>query len=157
MKLTVRTILDAPASRIWQEVHKPGLLLHITAPLVIFRSIDPPTMPKEWRDGRYHVAMRFFGFLPIGKQWIVTSTPNPEDHAKGVYRIRDNGEGQLAKTWDHLITIAARPDGRADYVDEVEVKAGVLTLGVWLFANLFYRHRQARWRALVKRDFRYEA
>jgi len=155
MKLVVRTVLDAPAARIWDEVRKPQLLQHIAAPLVVFDPIDPPTLPAEWREGRFHVGMRFLGLLPIGRQWIVTSTPQPEDHARGVYRIRDAGVGAITKTWDHLIVIAARADGRSDYADEIEVKAGVLTLGVWLFAHWFYRHRQARWRSLIARGFRY--
>ncbi|MCE3006461.1 MAG: hypothetical protein LW853_06485 [Rickettsiales bacterium] len=99
--------------------------------------------------------MRFLGLIPLGRQWIVTSTPQPEDHPRGVFRIRDKGVGDIAKVWDHLIVIEARPDGRTAYRDEVEVRAGVLTLGVWLFAQGFYRHRQARWRRLVRQGFRY--
>lgn len=154
MKVVVRTILDAPADRVWAEVRTPRLLRHVAAPMIVFDLIDPKQMPEVWADGRYHVGMRFLGIVPIGRQWIVTSTPNPEDHANGVYRIRDAGVGDIAKTWDHLIVIEARSDGRTDYRDEVEVKAGVLTLGVWLFAQVFYRHRQSRWRALAKRKLR---
>ncbi|MBU6407120.1 MAG: hypothetical protein KGS44_08300 [Alphaproteobacteria bacterium] len=155
MRVVVRTVLDAPAERIWAEVKTPRLLRHVAAPLIVFDLIDPPTMPPLWGEGRYHVGMRFLGFLPIGRQWIVTTTPAPADQSKGVYRIRDNGVGDIAKMWDHLIVIEARPDGRTDYRDEVDVNAGILTLGVWLFAQWFYRHRQARWRGLVRQNFRY--
>jgi hypothetical protein len=155
LKVVVTTILDAPVERIWAEVKTPRLLNHVAAPLITFDLIDPATMPAHWGDGRYLVSMRFLGLIPIGRQWIVTSTPQPEDQARGVFRIRDNGIGDIAKVWDHLIVIEARTDGRTAYRDEVEVKAGFLTLGVWLFAYWFYRHRQARWRRLVRQGFRY--
>ena len=155
MKVVVKTVLDAPVERIWAEVKTPDLLRFVAAPLVIFDLIDPPSLPAQWSDGRYLVRMRFLGLIPLGRQWIVTSTPQPEDHPKGVFRIRDKGVGDIAKVWDHLIVIEARPDGRTAYRDEVEVRAGVLTLGVWLFAQGFYRHRQARWRRLVRQGFRY--
>ncbi|WP_252258305.1 hypothetical protein [Erythrobacter aurantius] len=127
----------------------------MAAPLIAFDPIDPVTMPAHWGDGRYLVRMRFLGLIPIGRQQIATSTPQPEDQARGVFRLRDNATGDIAKVWDHFIVIEARTDGRTAYRDEVEVKAGVLTLGVWLFAHWFYRHRQARWRRLVRRGFRY--
>ena len=49
----------------------------------------------------------------------------------------------------------ALPDGRTRYTDSVEVRAGLLTPLVWAFATAFYRHRQRRWRRLVRRGFRY--
>ncbi len=155
MKVVVKTVLDAPVERIWAELKTPRLLSYVAAPLIVFDLIDPPNMPARWSDGRYLVNMRFLGLIPIGRQWIVTSTPQPEEQARGVFRIRDNGTGDIAKVWDHLIVIEAQADGRTAYRDEVVVKAGILTLGVWLFAHWFYRHRQARWRRLVRHDFRY--
>jgi hypothetical protein len=155
VKAVVTTILDAPVERIWAELKTPRVLKHVAAPLIAFDHIDPATMPALWGDGRYLVRMRFLGLIPIGRQMIVTSMPQPEDQARGVFRLRDNATGDIAKVWDHLIVIEARRDGRPAYRDEVEVKAGVLTLGVWLFAHWFYRHRQARWRRLVRQGFRY--
>lgn len=155
MKVVVTTILDAPVERIWAELKTTRLLKHVAAPLIAFDPIDPATMPAQWDDGYYLVSMWFLGFIPIGRQRIVTSTPQPEDQARGVFRLRDNATGDIAKVWDHLIVIEARTDGRTAYRDEVEVKAGALTPGVWLFAQWFYRHRQARWRRLVREGFRY--
>lgn len=155
MKAVVTTILDAPVERIWAELRTTRSLNCVAAPLIAFDPIDPVTMPAHWGDGRYLVSMRFLGSIPIGHQWIVTSTPQREDHARGVFRLRDNATGDIAKVWDHLIVIEARTDGRTAYRDEVEVKVGVLTLGVWLFAHWFYRHRQERWRRLVQQGFRY--
>jgi len=41
--------------------------------------------------------------------------------------------------------------------DRVANNAGILTPCIWLFAQLFYRHRQRRWRQLVKGGFTYVA
>ena len=71
--------------------------------------------------------------------------------------MRDNGRGDLAKRWDHRITIEGTDQGTTQYTDRVEVEAGLLTPGVWAFAQLFYRYRQARWRRLVRHDFDYNA
>jgi len=35
----------------------------------------------------------------------------------------------------------------------VDIEAGLLTPFIWLFSQVFYRHRQRRWQALVKRQF----
>jgi len=74
-----------------------------------------------------------------------------DDAAIWPKKLRDNGYSALITTWDHWITV--EPDGERGtrYRDEVEVKAGLLTPFVWLFAQVFYRHRQRRWRALARR------
>lgn len=38
----------------------------------------------------------------------------------------------------------------AKEVDEIEIKAGWLTIFIWLFVQLFYHHRQRRWKILLK-------
>jgi hypothetical protein len=73
----------------------------------------------------------------------------------GEFLLRDRGSGDLASIWDHLVTIRAENPTRTRYTDELRVEAGKLTLLVWLWAQLFFRHRQRRWRALVAEGFRY--
>jgi hypothetical protein len=153
MHVSLHTILDAPFERVREEVGKSSLLTHVAAPVITFSPIDPPAFPQVWSDGRYLVAMRFFGVLPVGQQWIAISHPAVD--GQGVYCIRDNGAGQLARRWDHHITLRKRQDGRTDYQDDVHIEAGLLTPFVAAFAAMFYRHRQRRWRALVRSGFRY--
>lgn len=156
MKVVVRTVLNAPAARVWDEVRTTRLLEHVAAPLVRFDPVSPPAFPETWQEGRYLVRNRLFGVIGFGQQWIGISYPtDPSTPAGERFVIRDDGQGDLARTWDHHIVVQALPDGRALYTDTVEVRAGVLTPLVWLFASLFYRHRQRRWRDLVARGFRY--
>lgn len=155
MKLTVRTVLDASAQRIWDEVRKPGLLNYVAAPMQVFEPLEPATLPEFWTEGKYLVRLWFLGLLPLGKQWIVICFPEKEQHARGEYKLRDLGHGDLTTNWDHVITIKARPDGRTDYSDEVEIRAGLMMAAVWCFAWAFYHHRQRRWRRLVAAGFDY--
>lgn len=68
--------------------------------------------------------------------------------------LGDNGYSPLISKWDHLIT-AQEVNGGTLYRDSVTIKAGVLTPFVWLFARLFYAHRQRRWATLAANGFNY--
>ena len=89
------------------------------------------------------------GFLPLGRQWIDISSVETAD---GSFRMRDNGRGDLVHRWDHWITILPHVDGNCSYADEVEVEAGLQTPLVWIFAWVFYAHRQRRWRKLASNN-----
>ena len=56
--------------------------------------------------------------------------------------------GGIIRTRNHIIQVAPVPCGCA-YSAEAEIQAGLLTIFVWLYANVFYRYRQARWRKLA--------
>jgi ligand-binding SRPBCC domain-containing protein len=150
MKVDIATTINLPPDEVWQRVQTPELLMHIAAPLIQFRLIEPATA-TAFKDGdQFRVGMKLFGFLPLADQWIVPSIHLPTDSA-WPRKLRDNGHSALISTWDHWITV--EPDGKGGtlYRDEVEVKAGLLTPFIWLFAQIFYRHRQRRWRALAKK------
>ena len=59
--------------------------------------------------------------------------------------------GTLAEVWNHRITLQTDAEGRTVYRDTLELSAGHLTPVVWAFAQLFYRYRHHRWRALAPR------
>lgn len=151
MIVEVSTRLDAAPEQIWERVQTPRLLQHVAAPLVTFASREQGGFPERWVQGPHRVWMFAFSFIPLGPQTVGIEVG---PHENGIYRVRDNGSGLLAKTWDHHITI--KPDGAGThYTDRVRIEAGLLTPLVWAFASVFYRWRQMRWRALVRRGFRY--
>jgi hypothetical protein len=106
-----------------------------------------------WADGTYEIQMLLFGWIPAGRQFIRISRSSEGP----AHLLRDNGAGRLARTWDHVIRVEPAPGGRTRYTDVVDVRAGLLTPFLWAFAQLFYRHRQRRWRLLVRRGFDYRA
>lgn len=65
-------------------------------------------------------------------------------------QIQSRESDALIKRWDHLITIRKIDENHCHYIDEIEIDAGLLTPFVWTWAIWFYRHRQRRWRALVR-------
>lgn len=157
MKLSVTTMLDASPDRVWSELQRTELLAFVATPLVSFDPVDPPILPGTFEDGEtYRVELTLFGVIPIGEQQIrITQVRAEETPGERFYRIRDDGAGDVASTWDHLITLRETSDGKTVYTDEVTVEAGLFTFFVWVFANVFYRHRQRRWRTLVRNDFDY--
>lgn len=156
MKLTVTTLLDAAPERVWDEVQRPDLLEYVAAPVIEFDPVDSESFPERWDEGDYRAAMRLFGVLPLGEQTIRISEERVDDtDGAQFYQLRDDGTGELISVWDHLISVRETPDGKTVYTDEIEVRAGVLTPLVWLFAAVFYRHRQRRWRKLVESGFKY--
>ncbi len=156
MRVEISTLLDCSPERAWREVHSSRLLRYVTYPLQVFTPIEPSKLPIVWEEGKYLVGMRSFGFIPLGKQWINITIPTADTTSgKQRYQLRDNGSGQIASKWDHVITLRETEEGSTHYTDAVEVKAGIFTLFVWLYAHFFYRYRQARWRRLVQRNFQY--
>ena len=149
--IEITTHLAAPPERISAEIMRPALLLHVSAPMLRFQPIDPPALPETWRDGQYKLRMLAFGILPVGWQTVGLETQPMRGE---VWSIRDNGHGAMIKTWDHMIEVAPDGDG-SRYTDRVTVDAGWLTPFVALFARIFYRHRQRRWRRLVANGFDY--
>ncbi len=151
MRVVLTTRLAALPERVWEEVQKSRLLEHVAAPVVRFRAVKPERLPTTWADEAYEVQMFLFGWLPVGSQIIRISRS-----VSGTTRLlRDDGSGQLAAVWDHSIRVEPSSSGGTEYTDIVEMRAGILTPIVWAFAQIFYRHRQRRWRALVARGFDY--
>lgn len=152
MKLTRATVLNAPAERVWAEVRRPRLLEYVAWPVQRFVPVAPPRWPEVWGPGQYQVRLWTFGCLPFGLHKIVFVYPPSEARC---YRMLDDGAGKLIRQWRHLITIKTLGGDRCRYTDVVDIRAGLLTPFVYLFAVLFYRHRQRRWRKLVDAGFHY--
>ncbi|HJL16880.1 MAG TPA: hypothetical protein RMH99_14545 [Sandaracinaceae bacterium LLY-WYZ-13_1] len=152
MTLSLTTHLDAPPDRVWHLLWQPETLAHVAWPVLRFVPTEP--LPRRWREGGvYEVKVRLGAVLPIGRQQIRVSSWMDGDERW----LRDDGRGSLVRRWDHRVRVVPSSDGGTRYTDEIDVEAGALTPLVRVFAQLFYRHRQRRWRALVRRPPRDEA
>lgn len=150
MRIRVETIIPAAPDDVWAVLLTPALLRHVAFPLIIFDAAEP--LPGEWSEGDYQVSMRLFGLVPLGRQRIRIRLLETESWPR---HVRDEGSGSLAKVWRHDIFLRPDGNGATAYHDEVEVRAGLLTPVVWLFAHLFYRWRQHRWRALAQHGLKH--
>ena len=154
MKVELSTTLQAPADQVWRWVQRPALLNWVAAPLVKFRPIQPTTLPDVWADGEYRVSMLLFGVLPMGSQVIRIHREEGLAGDRSARSLVDMGEGDLVKAWHHRIRVVPESAGTTHYTDSVVVEAGPLTLFVWMFAQVFYRHRQRRLRDLARGGFK---
>ncbi len=151
MKVDLSIELDCAFEQAVAHVRQPRLLCHVAHPLVSFTPVSGQGFPDVWHEGTHWVKLRLLGLVPLGRQAIVISMP-PVAHG---FALRDAGYSALVSRWDHLILIEPLAGGGVRYRDQVEVRAGLLTPLVWLFAQCFYRHRQRRWKRLAANDFRY--
>ncbi len=151
MRVDIASQIAVAPETVWQMVQRPELLRHIAWPLIRFAPASNEGWPVQFADDAPVPARLFvFGFIPLGVQWIVPSLHLSEG-GEWPKRLRDNGYSRLIKRWDHWITIEPDGQGGTRYRDTVGVDAGLRTPFVWAFAQLFYRHRQRRWRALARR------
>jgi len=152
MKVDLATVLPCKLEEAAAQVMSTRLLQYVAHPLVSFSAVTGTSFPETWTEGTHWVALKLFGFLPFGRQAIVISKPS----LPGGFAIRDAGHSALIPVWDHLITIEPNQDGVL-YRDRVEVSARFLTPLIWIFAQIFYRHRQRRWLRLAANGFDYGA
>jgi hypothetical protein len=150
MYLDLSTYLPCKPEQVISHAATTRLFQYVAAPLIKMRPTDPKELPEVWSEGTYWVSMYLFGFIPFGKQAMVVSFPEQN----GAFCLHDNGHGTLINKWDHVITIEESGDGTL-YRDRLTVEAGILTPVVWGFAQIFFRHRQRRWRKLVARSFNF--
>ena len=152
MRVRVKTVLDAPAQWVWEMAQKPSTLQWVSWPVLTFTPIDVEEFPDLWQIETVQVRLRLFGVVPAGKQFIVPSmSAHGPDESGGACWLRDNGSGDIVRMWDHWIRLRSLGPSSTHYVDDVRVKAGVLTPLVGLFAHVFYRYRQWRWRRMITR------
>ena len=142
--------LQSEPDQVWAAVKRPALFLHVAAPLVHFKPIGMDRFPETWEEREYRGSMRLLGVLPLGWQAIVISFPQTQE---GVWSLRDDGYSPMLPKWEHVIEIAAAPEGGTRYSDRIRFDAGVLTPVSALSIRMFFRHRQRRLRALDKIGF----
>lgn len=144
MNIIISTNLPMPIEWVWSKIETPNLLEYVASPILKFEPLEPQQFPSIWGESIYQVNVFFLNIIPLGRQSIVISKdPNKK-------WLLDNGSGDLAKKWKHLIAIQSIDSITTRYTDKVEIEAGFLTPVVWLFAVFFYHHRQFRWQKLIK-------
>lgn len=148
MRVHVESTLPCDADDAWAEVQTSRLLEEVASPIVKFRPAPGyKNIPARWTNlATTAVKARLFGFIPWGTRWM---TFERVDARRRTIQTREHDA--LVAKWDHLIEVKPLADGTCRYTDDIEIKAGVLTPAVWLFAQAFYRHRQRRWQNVARR------
>ncbi len=144
----ITTRLPCSESDLWQKIIEPRSLQFVSSPVLSFLAADKGGLAGEWQVGRpYALRLYFLGVIPLGRHTIRLAKIDKETNT-----IVSRESGLLARVWNHAIFFHEVAPGEVSYTDEVEIEAGWLTPVVWLFAYLFYRHRQRRWKVLLMRE-----
>lgn len=144
MMVRVSTVLDAPADRVWSVLRKVRTLAYISRGLIGIPDADG--WPEEFSEGMgVSTKLLLFHLIPTSEHHI--AVVSVDDEKREAYT---NEHGGAIKTWNHRVRVAPVSEKKCLYTDEVEIRAGVLTPFVWLFAQAYYRYRQMRWRGLAR-------
>ena len=137
------SIFPASKDAIFQKIKKPETLQYIAKPYAAFEPVSN-TENGSWMVGSTSsYRFRLFGIIPFGTHTIHIVRFDPD----GIIS-RENNEH--VPVWNHNITMVSLDDDHTEYTDRVEIHAGWKTVFVWLWANLFYAHRQKKWIRLLE-------
>lgn len=139
-------ILPAPKEYVWALVKTSALLENVSSPLVRFAGIDSSKLPDVWREhATVQLRSYLFGVIPLGIRTLYFESVDDD-----TMFIQTRESDPLIQTWDHTIRLEDAGNGQTRYSDEIILRAGVLTIPVWLFACLFFKHRQRRWQKIAR-------
>jgi hypothetical protein len=143
----ISTRLACTESELWKHISRPASLQFVASPVLAFVPVEPGVLDSEWEVGRdYPLKLYFLNFLPLGLHTIQLVKVDRDHNI-----ISSHERGLLAPVWNHNISFQEIKPGLVSYTDEIEIRAGWLTPFIWLFAHGFYRHRQRRWKVLLKK------
>ena len=146
LKVKVSTKLACTDDEFWQKIAEPSSLQFVSSPILSFREKKEGDLAGEWQINRpYLLKLYLLKFIPLGEHRITLVNIDKDEN-----RIISHENGQLATVWNHVISFREIEPGTVYYTDEIEIQAGFLTPAIWLFAHLFYRHRQRRWKKLLR-------
>ena len=141
----ISTTLPCTDVELWEKIVQPASLQYISAPLIKFKPAGNTTLPQEWQMNKpFNLNLYFLNFIPLGRHQITLV-----DIDKSANRIVSNETGLMTPIWIHSIQFEKNDEKTIYYTDAIEIKAGLRTPLIWLFAHWFYRHRQRRWKKLL--------
>ena len=149
-EMIVRKTSLFPACReaVFEKLQRLDTLQFIAAPYASFVPVSEST-DRVWQVGSTSsYRFKLFGVIPFGTHTICI-----ERFDIDVIQSREHNEH--VPVWDHRITLRDA-DGQTEYTDEVNIKAGWETPFIWIWAKMFYSHRQRKWIKLLKQRERKE-
>lgn len=147
MRVKISTTLNATEDEMWERLQKVSSLMYVASPILTFKPANESPLSEKWETKRmYKLKLFLFGLIPLGAHNIELVEINRTKN-----RIVSKEHGKLAREWNHIIWFQKIDGNKLHYTDEIEIKAGLITVVVWLFAHVFYRHRQRRWKRLFNR------
>ncbi len=146
-KTAIKTsVFPASKQEVFERIQKLSTLQYIAFPYATFKPLDGSDDLIWQPEQTFEFNFRLFGVIPFG---VHTITVIDFDEENGIYTKEGN---KHVPVWNHRIIIELIDSSSVRYTDEVEISAGGKTPFVYLWANMFYAHRQKRWIKLLKRQ-----
>lgn len=144
MIVRATTSLELPAQVAWELLKRRDTFLFITGGAMGYRGSEAWPEILMTPGMRVETVVSPLGILPGSSHSIHIVHVDEED-----MRIETEESGGFIQVWNHSMKIEPESESRCRYSDRIELHAGTLTSIIWLFASLFYRYRQGRWRRLA--------
>lgn len=150
MNMTVMKTSVFPAGRyaVFKRLKKLQTLQCVAWPYATFIPVEGEGS-AVWEPGSTSAyKFKLFGLIPFGTHRIHVIRFN---ETEGIYTHESN---EHVPVWNHEIILRELPGGKCEYTDKVEIGAGWRTPFIFLWAHLFYRHRQKKWIRCLKKGVR---
>jgi len=142
--ICISTVFPASVEVIWAKLQKLSTLQYITAPYMTFKPIN--NISGVWKENSStDYNLKLFTVIPFGVHTIKVI-----QFDKTTLSVYTNETSKFIPVWNHRIVLKKLDNGFTLYTDIVEIKAGWKTIFIYLWGNLFYRHRQRKWLNLLK-------
>lgn len=139
------TVLDASADLVWDAVKTPAAFRTVTRGILTLPVIRARS--DLWREGETVIGWVFlFGIVPFSRHHLHVARIDDSTRT-----LSSRESGGAIKIWNHDIEVKPINAVSCRYRDRIEIRAGIFTPLIVMYAKWFYRMRQRRWRALAKR------
>ena len=144
--MIVRKTSVFPAKRedVFEKLQRLETLQYIASPYATFTPVEGSD-GFTWQVGETSsYRFRLFGLIPFGTHVIHIERFDIDG-------IKSREHNEHVPVWNHTITLKDL-GSQTEYTDEVEIQAGWKTPFIWLWARMFYSHRQRRWIKLLESE-----
>ncbi len=137
VKLT--SVFPASKEEVFKLLQEFKMLSQIAYPYITFKPVNY-SEKLIWKEGETFVfRAKLLGIIPFGIHKINVISFSQD---KGIYT---NEQNTYVSIWNHEIVLKELVEQKTEYTDIVEIYAGWKTYFVYIWAKLFYAHRQKKW------------
>ncbi len=148
MIMREKKILPAKKDEVFELLKSFEILKEIAAPYMYFEPINN-SENIIWKAGEtFDFRVKFLNFIPSGIQKVKVIEFDKDS------RIYTNEVNDSIPIWNHQIILKDLGDGTTEYSNTVEVYAGWKTVFVYIWAKIFYRHRQRKLKSILSKKIK---
>ena len=133
------------ADAVFERLQKLGTLQKVAFPFASFIPVDSNNNIIWQKGSKFEFRLKLFCLIPMGIHTIRVIEFSKDN-------IYTNENNSFIPVWNHRIYLKAINSSQTEYTDEVEINAGWKTIFVYMWAQLFYAHRQQKWKKLILND-----